>query len=173
MRRLSILLPLVLLAGCQTLKEVSIGYAAALAPSELPSGDAPLEQVVIPLPGMTAIDPIQNPSLSSYGVTREEIEAVKVGELEVGDGSGGCGLPYSSIDLRIDAGELGPQVFARGRIEADGCAKWTIDRIDLGPWFRQPHFTVQAIVDGRPPPGAITLDVRVSFVIDVTDKRID
>jgi hypothetical protein len=174
MRALAVLLPLSILAGCQTLKEVSLGYADAVAGSELPSGDAPLEQVVVPLPGLIAIDPTQNPSLSRYSVTHEEIEAVKVGEIEVSDGTGGCGLPYPSIDLRIDAGELGPQVFARGRVEADGCAKWTVDPTDLGPWFRQDSFTIDAVVDGQPSgASAITLEIRASFVIDVTDKRID
>lgn len=173
MRALAVLLPLSLLAGCQTLKEVSLGYADAVAGAELPGADAPLEQVVVRLPGLVEIDATQNPSLSRYAVTHEEIESVKVGEIEVGDGTGGCGLPYSSIDLRIDAGELGPQVFARGRNEADGCANWTVESVDLGPWFRQSTFTIDAVVDGQPPASATTLEVRVSFVIDVTDKRID
>jgi hypothetical protein len=171
MRALALVLPLSLLLGCQTLKEVSLGYADALAGSELPSGEAPLEQVVVVLPGLVAIDVTQNPSLARYSVTREAIEAVKIGEIEVGDGSGGCALPYPSIDLRIHAGDLGPQVFARGRVEADGCATWTRESIDLAPWFRQDAFTIDAVVDG--PAGATALEVRVSFVIDVTDKRID
>ncbi|MFV8753566.1 hypothetical protein ACNOYE_23685 [Nannocystaceae bacterium ST9] len=170
MRSLVLVAPL-LLAGCQTLKEASLGYADAIAGAELPGGDAPLEQVEVRLPGLVDVDPTESPSLSRYAVTREEIEAVKAGEVEVGDGSGGCGLPYPSMDLRIDAGELGPQVFARGRVEADGCATWTIDPIDLGPWFRQPTFTIDAIVDGLPS-GANTLEVRVSFLVDVKDKRI-
>lgn len=173
MRTLAILIPLSLLAGCQTLKEVSLGYADAVAGSELPGGEAPLEQVVVRLPGLVDIDPTQNPSLSRYAVTREEIEAVKVGQIEVGDGSGGCALPYTTIALRIDAGELGPQVFARGITEVDGCAAWTIEPTDLAPWFRQDNFTIDAVVDGPPGTSAITLEVRVSFVIDVTDKPID
>jgi hypothetical protein len=160
-----------LLAGCKTLEEVSLGYADAIGGAELPAADGPLVQVEVRLPRLTAVDVTQNPSLSRHAVTHAEIEGVKVGEVEVGDGSDGCALPYSSIDLRISSEGLGPQVFARGRGGADGCAEWAVDPIDLGPWFRQ-AFTIDAVVDGAAA-NVSTLEVRVSFIVDVKDKRIE
>jgi hypothetical protein len=165
-----VLFVLPLLIGCKTLEEVSLGYADAIAGAELPGGDGNLTQVEVRLPRLADVDVTQNPSLSRYAVTHEEIEAVKVGEIEVGDGSGGCALPYSTVDLRIRADGLGPQVFARGRAGADGCAEWKIDPIDLGPWFRKPTFTIDAVVDGSST--VSTLQVRVSFTVDVKDKPI-
>jgi hypothetical protein len=172
MRSLVLLvLPLPLLTGCKTLEEVSLGYADAIAGAELPGGDAPLTQVEVRLPRLVDVDATQSPSLSRYAVTHEEIESVEVGEVEVGDGSGGCALPYSSVDLRIASEGLGPQVFARGRPGADGCAEWTLEAIDLGPWFRRESFTIDAVVDGTST--ITTLEVRVSFTVDVKDKRIE
>lgn len=168
-----VLTAILLLSGCKTLEEVSIGYADALAGGNLPSGEGPLVQVVVPLPALTGIDATENPSLSRYAVTHEEIESVKVGEVEVGDGSGGCALPYASVDLRIASEGLGPQVFARGRPGTeDGCAQWEIDPIDLGPWFRKDSFTIDAVVDGDPSKVS-SVQVRVSFIVDVKDKRIE
>jgi len=170
---LLLVLPLLSLVACQTLKDVSIGYADAIAGSELPSGEGPVEQVVVRLPGLVDVDPTQSPSLSRYAVTREEIEGVKVGEVVIDDGSGGCALPYPSVALRIDAGELGPRVFARASSDAGGCAQWTLEPSDLSPWFRQPSFTIDAVVDGAArDPAPTSLEVRVSFVVDVEDKRI-
>jgi hypothetical protein len=168
MRSLALLLPM--LAGCKTLEEVSLGYADAIAGAELPGGYEPLTQVEVRLPRLAAIDVTQNPSLSRYAVTHEEIEAVKVGEVEVGDGSGDCALPYATVDLRITAEGLGPQVFARGQADEDGCAEWKLEAIDLAPWFWRESFTIDAVVDGIP--DVSTLEVRVSFTVDVKDKRI-
>lgn len=164
---------LTLLAGCQTLKEVSVGYADAIAASELPPGDAPLRQVEVRFPSLTDIDPLSSPSLSRYAVTREELESVKATEAEL-EPQSGCALPFSSVELQVHAAELGAQTFAKATIGADGCPSWTIDPVELAPWFRQPSISIVALVDGEPyDPSAMTLQVRAAFLIDVADKRIE
>lgn len=168
MRKLSLALPL-LLAACQTVKEASLGYADAIAGSELPS-EAASEPIVIELPGLAGLDATQSPSLSRYAIVHADIQSVKAGQPTLGDG---CQLPFERVALRIAAGELGTQVFARAVVGGDGCAAWTLEPLDLAPWFRQPRFTIDATFEGAPT-GAVpsSLEVRVSFLVDVADKRV-
>ena len=44
---LLLVLPLLSLVACQTLKDVSIGYADAIAGSELPSGEGPVDRSLV------------------------------------------------------------------------------------------------------------------------------
>lgn len=168
MRKLLLALPL-LLAACQTLKDASLGYADAITSSELPSEPAS-EPVVVVLPGLRELDATRSPSLSRYAVTREEIEHVRAAQATLGDG---CSLPFERVALRITADELGPQVFARAEVGDEGCAKWTLEDVELAPWFRQPSFTIDATVEGAPTGAAqSSLEIRVAFAVDVRDKRI-
>jgi hypothetical protein len=165
----TLLLALPLLVACQTVKEASLGYADAIVGSELPSEPAS-EPIVVELSGLRALDATQSPSLSRYAITREDIQSVTAGQPTLGDG---CQLPFERVTLRISADELGPQAFARAVAGGDGCAAWTLEPIDLAPWFRQPSFTIDATVEGAPTGAApSSLEVRVAFLVDVADKRV-
>lgn len=157
--------------GCKTLSEVSIGYADAITTSQLPS-EGPWSRVSVEFPGLTDMDPLSSPSLSRYAVAPAEIEAVKVTSVELEGPAGGCGLPFASIELQLVAAELGPTRLASAA-RAGECLQWTLSSDDLSSWFRQPKISIVALVDGEPIADAQSLSLRVSFVVDIADKRID
>jgi hypothetical protein len=159
------------LLGCKTLSEVSIGYADAVTTSELPS-DGPWSRVSVAFPGLTDMDPLSSPSLSRYAVKAEEVESVKVTSVELEGAAGECGLPFSAIELQLVAAELGPVSLGTAAREGD-CLKWTLASDELAPWFRQPKISIAALVDGQPVADAQSLSLRVSFLVDVKDKRIE
>jgi hypothetical protein len=163
------------LLGCKTLSEVSIGYADAVTTSQLPS-DGPWSRVSVAFPGLADIDPLSSPSLSRYAVTPEEVESVKLTSVELEGPAGECGLPFLAIELQLVADELGPATLATAAREGE-CLKWTLASDELAPWFRQPKISIVALVDGQPVADVQTdnqsLSLRVSFLVDVTDKHIE
>lgn len=160
-----------ILLGCKTLSEVSIGYADAVTTSQLPS-EGPWSQVSVAFPSLTDMDPLASPSLSRYAVKPEEVESVKLTGVELQGAAGECGLPFSAIDLQLVAAELGPTSLATAKRDGE-CLTWTLASEELAPWFRQPKISIVALVDGQPVTDAQSLSLRVSFLIDVTDKRIE
>lgn len=160
------------LLGCKTLSEVSIGYADAVTTSSLPS-DGPWSRVSVAFPSLTDMDPLSSPSLSRYAVEPEEVESVAVTSVELEGAAGECGLPFSAIELQLVAGDLGPASLATATREGE-CLKWTLaTQTDLAPWFRQPKISIVALVDGEPVADAQSLSLRVSFMIDIKDKKIE
>jgi hypothetical protein len=156
--------------GCKTLSEVSIGYADAVTTSELPEGS--WTAVSVAFPGLTDMDPLASPSLSRYEVKPEEIESVKVTSVELEGDAGGCGLPFSAIEVQIVAPELGPQTLATGKRTGD-CLTWELAaETELSAWFREPKISIVAVVDGQPAAESQGLALRVSFLVDVEDKPI-
>ena len=59
------------------------------------------------------------------------------------------------------------------RLAARAREEVSFEPLDLAPWFRQPSFTIDATFEGAPT-GAVpsSLEVRVSFLVDVADKNI-
>lgn len=157
--------------GCKTLSEVSIGYADAITTSSLPS-DGSWSQASVAFPGLTDMDPLSSPSLSRYAVTPEEVESVKVTSVELEGPAGECGLPFLMVQLQLVSAELGPTPLARALRDGD-CQRWTLTSDDLAPWFRQPKVSIIALVDGQPVADAQSISLRVSFIVDVKDKRIE
>src|SRR5690606_29704198 len=160
------------LLGCKTLSEVSIGYADAVTTSSLP-GDGPWSRVSVAFPGLTDMDPLSSPSLARYAVTPEEVESVAVTRVELDGPAGACGMPFTAIELQLVAPELGPTTLATATRSGE-CLSWTLaGETELGPWFRQPTISIVARVDGEPASDTQSLSLRVSFLIDVADKRIE
>ncbi|HLT40690.1 MAG TPA: hypothetical protein VK034_30650 [Enhygromyxa sp.] len=160
------------LLGCKTLTEVSIGYADAVTTSSLP-GDGPWSRVSVVFPGLTDMDPLASPSLTRHAVTPEEVESVAITSVELGGPAGACGMPFSSVELQLVAPELGPTTLATATRNGE-CLSWTLATgTELGPWFRQPSVSIVALVDGQPVGDPQSLSLRVSFLIDVVDKRIE
>jgi hypothetical protein len=160
------------LLGCKTLKEVSIGYADAITTSSLPS-EGPWSQVGVAFPGLRDMDPLSSPSLTRYAIRPEEIESVAVTGVELAGPSGECGLPFSALELQIVAAELGPATLATAKRDGE-CLRWELaTATELAPWFRQPTISIVAVADGEPIADGQSLSLRVSFLIDVTDKRIE
>jgi hypothetical protein len=173
MRRL---LALALLAptllACKTLDEVAIGYADAITTSSIP-GESSYTAAAVSFPALTDIDPLASPALSRYEVAPEEVESVKLTHVELEGPSGACGLPFAKLELQLIAEELGPVSLATAT--GGECLEWTLATdTELGPWFRQPSVTIQALADGEPWEGAAqSISLRVGFLVDVKDKRID
>jgi hypothetical protein len=160
------------LLGCKTLSEVSIGYADAITTSQLPS-EGPWSGVSVAFPSLTDMDPLSSPSLARYGVKPEEVESVKLTGITLEGPAGDCQLPFASVELQLVAAELGPASLATAKRSGE-CLSWTLDReTELAPWFRQPKISIVALVDGEPVAEAQSLSLRVSFIIDVTDKQIE
>jgi len=160
------------LLGCKTLSEVSIGYADAITTTELPS-EGSWSQLSVAFPSLTDMDPLSSPSLSRYEVRPEEIESVKITSAELHGPSGACGLPFQAIELQLVAAELGPATLATASRTGD-CLSWAIaGEAELGSWFRQPAISIIAVVDGEPLTDPQSLSLRVSFLVDIADKRID
>ena len=159
------------LFGCKTLSEVSIGYADAITSSSLPT-DGPWSRVSVVFPSLTDMDPLSSPSLSRYAVKPEEVESVKLTSVELEGPAGDCNLPFSAVELQLVAPELGPATLATGKREGE-CLTWTLASDQLAPWFRQPKISIVALVDGEPVADAQSLSLRVSFLVDVTDKKIE
>ena len=160
------------LLGCKTLSEVSIGYADAISTSSLPD-DGPWSRVSVAFPSLTDMDPLSSPSLTRYQVTPEEVESVKVTSVDFTGPTGECGLPFSAIELQLVAPELGPTTLANATRDGE-CLRWTLaGETELGPWFRQPTISIVAVVDGQPIADTQSLSLRVSFLIDVADKKIE
>ena len=157
--------------GCKTLSEVSIGYADAVTTSQLPS-EGPWSGVDVAFPSLTDMDPLSSPSLTRYAVKPEEIEAVKLTSVELEGSAGDCGLPFAAVELQLVAAELGPTSLATAVREGE-CLQWTLSSDDLSAWFRQPKISIVALVDGEPIADAQSLSLRVSFMVDIADKRID
>ena len=167
-------LALVCLPGlaCKTLSEVSVGYADAISTSELP-GEGPWTAVEVGFPALTALDPLASPSLSRYAVTPADVDVVRATRVELDGPTGECGLPFTRIELRLRAAELGATTLATAARTGD-CLIWTLTPdLDLAPWFRQPSVTLDALVDGAPLDAALPLSLRVAFLVDLHDKRID
>lgn len=160
------------LLGCKTLKEVSVGYADAITTSSLPS-EGPWSRVSVAFPGLRDMDPLSSPSLTRYAVRSEEIESVKVTGVELAGPTGECGLPFAALELQLVAAELGSTTLATGKRSGE-CLSWELAaETELASWFRQPTISIVAVVDGEPVAAAASLSLRVSFLIDVTDKKID
>jgi hypothetical protein len=160
------------LLGCKTLSEVSIGYADAVTTSSLPS-EGSWSRVSMTFPGLTDVDPLASPSLSRYEVKPEEVESVAVTSVELEGSAGGCGLPFSAIELQLVAAELGPTTLATA-VRNGECLSWTLAKENqLAPWFRQPKISIVAVVDGQPVADVQSLSLQVSFLVDVTDKKIE
>ena len=166
------LLTLPLLA-CAMLKEVSVGYADAIAGAELPTEGGSYQDLHIAFPALTNIDPLSSPSLSRHEVSAEEIESVKITGVELEGPSGACGLPFSGLELVIENQELGPETLATAQIDGEGCVAWTLAEAELGPWFRKGSISIVAVADGEPLPPSASLSLNVSFLIDVRDKPIE
>ncbi|MFO7562295.1 MAG: hypothetical protein R6X02_06600 [Enhygromyxa sp.] len=158
------------LLGCKTLTEVSVGYADAITTSSLP-GEGPWSGVSVAFPGLSDMDPLSSPSLTRYAVTAEEIESVKVTSAELSGSSGECGLPFAKLELQLVAAELGPTTLATAERRGE-CLSWALVETELAPWFRQPTISIVALVDGEPLAADQSLSLRVSFLVDVTDKPI-
>jgi hypothetical protein len=160
------------LLGCKTLDEVSIGYADAITSSQLPDAEG-WDRVSVAFPSLTDVDPLASPSLARHSVTAAEIEAVSVTGVELEGPDGGCGTPFTRVEVQLVAPELGPTTLATAD-RAGECLTWTlVSATDLGPWFRQPRVSIVALVDGKPPEAVQSLSLRVNFLIDVADKRIE
>jgi hypothetical protein len=160
------------LLGCKTLKEVSVGYADAITTSSLPS-EGPWSRVSVVFPELSDLDPLSSPSLTRYAVKPEEIESVKLTGVELAGPSGACGLPFSSLELQLVAAELGPTTLATAERSGE-CLSWTLtSEAELAPWFRQPKISITALADGEPVADPQSLSLRVSFLVDITDKRIE
>lgn len=158
--------------GCKTLSEVSIGYADAVTTSQLPS-EGPWTRVSVAFPALSDLDPLSSPSLSRYEVQPDEIESVKLTGVELEGEAGGCGLPFSAVELQLVAGDLGPTTLATAKRSGE-CLTWELEsETELGPWFRQPKISIVAVVDGEPVDQPQSLSLRVSFLVDVEDKPID
>lgn len=157
-------------SGCKTLSEVSIGYADAVTTSSLPDA-GPWSRASVSFPALSDMDPLSSPSLSRYAVTPEEVESVKLTSVELDGPAGACGLPFSAVELQLVAAELGPAALGTATREGE-CLQWTLSDEELAPWFRQPTISIVALVDGEPVADAQSLSLRVSFLVDVTDKPI-
>lgn len=158
--------------GCKTLGEVAVGYADAIATTSLPTDEGGYAGQTIEFPGLTDMDPLSSPALSRYEVKAEEVESVKLSSVELDGPSDACGLPFAKLELQVVAEELGPVSVATAT--GGECLEWTLADAELGPWFRQPKISVVVLADGEPwTGGAESLSLRVSFLIDIADKRID
>jgi hypothetical protein len=168
----ALLLPPLLGLGCKTLGEVAVGYADAITTTSLPTDEGGYAGATISFPALTDMDPLSSPALSRYEVAPEEVESVKLSSVELDGPSNACGLPFSKLELQVVAAELGPVTVATA--SGGECLEWTLTDEELGPWFRQPKLSIVALADGQPwTGGAESLSLRVSFLIDIEDKRIE